>query len=1212
LTRPADKHLDNNELDALVSLRTESFSDSTGISEQSMGEVRRHAESCPECSRIVQKHKSVQMEISGLHSPLAGKPGPDCQPGVDWVRVAAGIMPEPETRILMSHASQCDHCGPALRRAAEFLCDEATQEEERALGELRSKHPVWRNDLISKLGRHGLPKIDAGKGAAIRWKESALWIRVALALASAIAFLLAIGGWRGLTFFRSPTAEQLLAQAYTEQRTLEMRIPGAKYAPMRVELGPGQSHADRPASLLRAEVMIADNLRSRPADARWLHAKGQAELLEGDFDPARKNLQLARKLSPNDEAIGVDLATAAFGIGNSGEALNILRDLTTSNPRNSVAWFNLALTCEKMQLLTESINAWNSFLALDSKSLWADDARAKKRRVEMKVLGRPTSKVFEEPKKVMELARTGGAAFDEKIELYLNIAVSDWLPRAGTSYGTAQDALKAATFVASIAATQHEDHWLREVLLKVGDDSDIREGWSSLAEAVRDSKAGNYSKAKVAAHKAELRFRKHGLTTGVLRARFEKIYADHLSQHGETCFADSGSLLDELHGRSYAWLEIQTSLERAICANMTGQMREAKVTTNSALKLALDHRYRGLHLRATSLASTLEWTTGNLDEATRLATDGLSEFWSGPFPAMAGYNLYAVLDSVAQDSEQWFTQVSTGREALHLLASDPDHSLLAIMHQTLANAALSSGELEIADENFREAIQQLNLALPDQSTRTSQAVTEVGIARMEYLKGEYENASREVQNVEPLLAGTSNRFVLLDFYLTKGDTLTAVGQRNQAEEAFKSAITVCEGGLTTISSERDRLLWTRLYERSYRALVELVLSKNQSKAFSWWEWYRSAPLGGVQRARLKRDFSRVNPNPPLETAQRGLSPLILRDEDTVLLSYIFFKTEAGGWLKSSTATFYSKLPLPSTDIQDLAKRFGEDCANPNSDQMAVHDEARKLFEVLLRPYIESIGSHHKLLIEADGVLDNIAFEALVDDQNRFLGDNYSVSISPGLFYLSQGRPLIRSLGEVESLIVGNPSVNFSDHRVLSPIPRADEEARQIAKILPHSHLLIGREATTSAIFTAIQRADIFHFAGHAVVMKDGSGLVIGGTSRTDMPELLDALHFENMHLRRTKLVVLSACASAGNGAQTLSEVRSLARTLISSGVSQVLASRWSVDSEATTDLMEAFYSRLLRGESVNKALQNAKIEIRKKQGFSHPFYWAGFSVFGST
>ena len=80
------------------------------------------------------------------------------------------------------------------------------------------------------------------------------------------------------------SAEPLLAQAYSERRTLEVRIPGANYAPLRVERGTGGSNLDKPESLLKAEALIGENLQKNSADPTWLQFKARADLLDGNYD----------------------------------------------------------------------------------------------------------------------------------------------------------------------------------------------------------------------------------------------------------------------------------------------------------------------------------------------------------------------------------------------------------------------------------------------------------------------------------------------------------------------------------------------------------------------------------------------------------------------------------------------------------------------------------------------------------------------------------------------------------------------------------------------------------------------------------------------------------------------------------------------------------------------------------------------------------------
>ena len=64
------------------------------------------------------------------------------------------------------------------------------------------------------------------------------------------------------------------------------------------------------------------------------------------------------------------------------------------------------------------------------------------------------------------------------------------------------------------------------------------------------------------------------------------------------------------------------------------------------------------------------------------------------------------------------------------------------------------------------------------------------------------------------------------------------------------------------------------------------------------------------------------------------------------------------------------------------------------------------------------------------------------------------------------------------------------------------------------------------------------------------------------------------------------------------------------GSRSVLASQWSVNDDSTALLMETFYSRLRAGDNKAEALRAAQLLVGGEQRFKHPYYWAGFVLFG--
>jgi CHAT domain-containing protein len=72
----------------------------------------------------------------------------------------------------------------------------------------------------------------------------------------------------------------------------------------------------------------------------------------------------------------------------------------------------------------------------------------------------------------------------------------------------------------------------------------------------------------------------------------------------------------------------------------------------------------------------------------------------------------------------------------------------------------------------------------------------------------------------------------------------------------------------------------------------------------------------------------------------------------------------------------------------------------------------------------------------------------------------------------------------------------------------------------------------------------------------------------------------------------------------------LARGFLSAGSSEVIATLWRVEDDATASLMGEFYGGLAVGESTRDALAAAQREMLNDPSTANPFYWAGFVLVG--
>jgi CHAT domain-containing protein len=134
----------------------------------------------------------------------------------------------------------------------------------------------------------------------------------------------------------------------------------------------------------------------------------------------------------------------------------------------------------------------------------------------------------------------------------------------------------------------------------------------------------------------------------------------------------------------------------------------------------------------------------------------------------------------------------------------------------------------------------------------------------------------------------------------------------------------------------------------------------------------------------------------------------------------------------------------------------------------------------------------------------------------------------------------------------------------------------------------------------------------------GAGLVLAGANetsdKTNEDGYLTAAQAQNLNLKGTELVVLSAC-STGLGREFVGEgLYGLQRSLAVAGARSTLLSLWHVNDEATADFMIRFYTRLKGGESRSEALAAVQKDFRDgKTGnprWRHPYYWAAWQLVG--
>jgi CHAT domain-containing protein len=1225
LTHPFEKHLDDDEIDALVPSSARSVGDGKRLDGRDLGEVSRHVESCQDCAQKVQMHKLVQNEISRLAKPSEVQPGPDCITDMEWFNVVAGMLPETKTKELMKHAAQCGHCGPLLKTAAETLSDETTQDQENMLASLRSARPEWQRAIaetmqISSRGR------ESGNKRTSWLQEIFSWPRTAFAVAAFATIMIA--GWLGFRLIRPPSAEQLLAQAYTDRRTIEVRIPGAKYAPMRVDRGSGGSSLDKPPSLLKAEALIGDQLTKSPNDPDWLQAKARADLLDGNFESAIQTLQRALETEPDSPSLLTDLGSAYFERAEKasrpidyGNAIESLGKALAKSPDDPVALFNRALACERMFLFTQAVDDWEHYLRVDPHGEWSAEALQRLNALKQNLQKREKS-LAEPLLTPSDFAKPGAdneamqVEVDRRIENYLHVALTDWLPQAfpDSSGKPSLEARFALSELAAITRNKHDDMWLTD-LLSSATSAQFPSGIKALAASLRAGDRGDYAEDQVSARRAVQLFRVAANRAGQLRAQAEEVYSDHLLWEGPRCLASVRSIDEPLKSSSYTWLQAQMSLEESNCADLVGDLGTYQAAIGRGTHQAEVNNYTALFLRGLGFQAQAAASLGDANSGFSLVARGLALFWSGEIDLMKGYNFYTDLDTAADDLHLANLQVAIWREATALIDRHPNVLQRAMAHRWYASSAYLANMPGVAESEFAKASALFAASPQTAATARDRMDAEIWLATIETRQGDLKQAETRLQSVQPTLAGTPGFDPEIGYYTAQSDIQMRQSDSASAEPALRSAIFLAEWALNSFPSETDRRKWADQTRNAYRNAVEWKLrAGDPSSALELWEWYLGARLrASEQTARhLSGDLDTANPPdlseaPPLPSPTAVAKRLPLLHDQTAIV-YGIFPDGIAVWIYDDRGIYSQWIAEPAQQVQDLTVRFRRLCSDPASDPAVLRATARSLYDLLVSPIESRLAPGRTLMIEPDDFLASVPFDALVDPSGQYFVERTSLVISPGLYRQMSLRPAAAITRQDHALVISVPTATEEG---LASLSDAEDEARTVAARFSSAHWLQSNKATLSAIQSEIRFATVFHFAGHAVSSPSHSGLVLAELDpNTQRARLVDSENISSKPLPHLQLAVLSACNTGTDDEALGSGTESLSESLLRAGTPHVIASRWNVDSTQTAYLMNIFYAHLLAGEGPANSLRTAQLVLAARPASAHPYYWSAFKLEG--
>ena len=332
---------------------------------------------------------------------------------------------------------------------------------------------------------------------------------------------------------------------------------------------------------------------------------------------------------------------------------------------------------------------------------------------------------------------------------------------------------------------------------------------------------------------------------------------------------------------------------------------------------------------------------------------------------------------------------------------------------------------------------------------------------------------------------------------------------------------------------------------------------------------------------------------------------------------------------------------------------------PQFDVIAAH----QLYRDLVAPVMARARGIRNLIVTTDGPLSSLPLSVLVTRlpgkkayrDVHWFGNEMAMSYAPSAASVSAWRQKIKPSASPLALLAfadpalrGNkdlsPVSKFatlrgSDSAVpdatlnaraicrLAALPDTRREAQGLAKQLgvTRSRILTAEAASDSGLAQLnssgeLARYRVLLFATHGIMPSSAGtesalALTPGGGCETENANedgMLVASEISRLAMD-ADWVILSSCNTAsqdlGSDPRSLS---GLARAFFGAGARRILASHWSVDSAATTDLLAELFDK--NGEANSRTLQRTMAKMRASRSTlsyrAHPAFWAPFVIVG--
>lgn len=1059
-----------------------------------------------------------------------------------------GTLPRPELATVTQHLAGCEDCRAVVSETAQF----EREEEQLRTNERR---------VLSK------------------W-----WL---VAAAAACVAILSIPLMMRFGREQSPVAI-LLDAAPRGHRIVEPRLAGFPWA--RLQAPQRGSVAPDPANLklggAAGTVLEQTAGQTSPASR---HGTGLANLFIGRSSDAIAALEQATRGSGTASAWN-DLAAARYVAAITDEraaqlplALAAADQALRLEPRLAEALFNRALILERMELRDQARAAWQKYLAVDSASGWALEAREHMRRLDER------SEQSDFPAALQRASLDPPRAIDELVRTYPRDArawaegplLAEWADaeRAG-DHPKANERLALVRNLAAALVRISGEGFAADAVAAIERSSGDARG--ALVDGHRLFRAAriDYSRRRPAHDQfraAEMLFRRGGSPMADLASYYA---ASTLLDSNEGAAAHDAlrAIASRLPGRHRA-LAAQVRWELALCASIAGDW--------------------GTTLREADAASA---TFTALGEQTNVAAvDGIAAYalermgatdlaWSRRIRAIAALRGDAqrirrasIVHGAALGLEA--TDRTAAAEAVVDLLLDerdnPNVNLRTIAFTDRARLAGHTGNAALARSSLDRA-RSTAARLEDAGLR-DMAVARIDLGEAMLLGRTDPRAA--LPAFDRVIAWFTARAgaLLPDAYLQRARAHKAAGDARAAASDYAAALE--EVGRQRRSA-RDGDVYIAFADTAGQIAeesIELHLARGDV----------TAALDVAERlpALLRADAPRTAARAPLPAEVVAIRYLLLRDQLAI------FCVSDGGVAARS-------VPIDRQQLSSLVAQFA-DRVRRRAPVREIESDGAALYALLVAPLGELLAGRQELVVIPDRELHIVPFAALYDERQRqYLIDRYTIRIAPSV----AGAAPIAGRELTPAVVIADPATPLGPR-----LPASRREAEQIAA-MHEATLIRGEEATVAQFSESAGINALIHYGGHADSdFREAYGALLLSPSGPDRG-ILGSSEIARLSLPHHPLVVLAACGTARGEAVHIAGMSTLARAFLDAGARAVVGTLWEIDDDVAGPLFLRIHERLRDGLPPARAVREAQTALLRStdERLAHPATWAAVAVISNS